>query len=607
VFIQGHLRFRGAAWSGELLDFDIILTPGDVFVFRLADVDGDGFWEIDQSIDPNNFAYTGMLKSCVPEGGAGVAKSNCMDQNNYLIPEPTNNDPAPRGAITQELIDHHRNLGYVEFIGEGILNGMTHARLDRLISPELAGRLATAGQRTAGNRLGTHLWSWVLSSGDVTGTTSNGTRLPDVDIGPFQDPLLGLNLATTPHTAGDVPNALSGTAFLTQAGQGYGLAYNAEALVNFRTNNPNNGHRIENYNVTVNMGAVYPPSALVPQIGVILHNENASARAADFSYVYGYGEAGGIQYGGDVSTNNPGPVGTNQQESRISFNNTWGPTLADGDDYTCASVSEWNDFANLRWTNDIPLNDGVCDDSRDNWDWTWGHPSSPNSIAEVEEAIRKPTVPNFPIPDGSSPRQLFTSFYFDGATFDKACEGNGRQDNPECSSTSLQSWYFGFFPTKFFYGEDANLWTTVAGSGCAGDIGCNVPPGSLLGRRGYLRAAVEHLITWGKPFNVGIWDIFENFPNSATCDTSPCTEQQQQSLSLREELAVFNIKNLKDTFGSGAFQNWREGRVSLQVWPTANVCNSINPHDCPTTYPALMYTFDWASDGTLTHWRPMER
>ncbi|MBE9562559.1 MAG: hypothetical protein IMF12_06825, partial [Proteobacteria bacterium] len=45
-WIQGHLRFRGAVWCGELLDMDIILSPGDVFVFRVADLDGDGFWEV---------------------------------------------------------------------------------------------------------------------------------------------------------------------------------------------------------------------------------------------------------------------------------------------------------------------------------------------------------------------------------------------------------------------------------------------------------------------------------------------------------------------------------------------------------------------------------
>jgi hypothetical protein len=324
--------------------------------------------------------------------------------------------------------------------------------------------------------------------------------------------------------------------------------------------------------------------------------------------VYGYLESGGSQYGGDS-------FGTNQQESRISFNNTWGPTLADGDDYVCSKDPTWQDFRRLRWTGDIvPGCLLEVNEDQDSWDVTWGNNSnSPNSIAEVEEAIRKATVPNYnPGPDGSSPRQLFTSFYFDGAGFDKACEGNGRQDDPVCSDTSLQSWYFAFFPTKFFYGENQFLW--ALGGDCPNGIGCNTPGTDLKGRRGYLRAAVEHLLTWGKPIRVGVWDIFENFPNSTTCDTSPCPEQATQDLTLREELAVFNIKTIKDRFGSGAHQNWKEGRVSLQVLPAANVCAVRDIHgagpntpNCIVTFPSLMYTFDWASDGILTHWRPMER
>jgi hypothetical protein len=112
---------------------------------------------------------------------------------------------------------------------------------------------------------------------------------------------------------------------------------------------------------------------------------------------------------------------------------------------------------------------------------------------------------------------------------------------------------------------------------------------------------------------VGIWDIFENSPGG-TCDTSPCI-LETQDLFLREELAVFNINTIKERFGSGVHQDWKEGRVSLQVRPEANVCAVPNIHapagvpvaSCTVTYPGLMYTFDWASDGALIHWRPMER
>jgi hypothetical protein len=353
------------------------------------------------------------------------------------------------------------------------------------------------------------------------------------------------------------------------------------------------------------MIAAYPPAGPVAQTGVILHTEDAGATPRDFSYVYGYNESAGAQWG---------VPNTNEQESRISFNNTWGPTLADGDDYTClpAGNVEWADFRQLRWTGDsVPGCGNNVNEDHDSWDVSWG--TWRNSIAEVEEAIRKATVgTNYPAPDDSSPRQFFTSFYFDGAAFDKACEGNGRQDDPLCSSTSLSSWYFAFFPTKFFYGEDENHWTSPAPVGdCPTGIGCNTPGTQLKGRRGYLRAAVEHLITWGKPFRVGVWDIFENSPGG-TCDTSPCI-LETQDLFLREELAVFNIDTIKEKFGSGVHHDWKEGRVSLQVFPLANSCGVSNIHsalgfaNCTVTYPGLMYTFDWASDGALTHWRPMER
>jgi hypothetical protein len=600
VFIQGHIRFRGAAWSGELLDFDVILTPGDVFVFRLADVDGDGFWEIDQSLDTNNFAYTGMLKDCTPEGGVGVSKKNCMDQYSTLIPLPTAGvaEAGKGGAITPELIDHHRNLGYVEFIGEGILNGMTHPILNRLIDPEFAGQRADEGQRRIGNRLGTHLWSWVLNGDSSAVQNDNFASYSPAT--PFRDVVnnvgLGLATDTTVRTAADVPNALSGTAFLTQAGQSHGLSYNAEALVNFRTNGFD--HRVSNYDVPVNMGRINGISFPVAQTGVILHNESASARPGDFNYVYGYREQGS-QWN---STLPPGT--TNTQEGRISFNNTWGPTLADGDDYNWPQP-EFNNLAQLRWTN-CTVPGCLPGEGDDSWDNRW---AGPNSIAEVEEAIRA-AVPSYPPqvdvntpPNGSSPRQLFTSFYFDGATFDAACQGNQREDNAGCSSDTLQSWYFAFFPTKFFYGENPGLW--LVGPDTAGT---NITDG-LQGYRGYLQAAVEHLLTWGKPFRAGVWDIFENFPGTTQCVNSPCLFEDQRTLNLREELAVFNIKTIKNLFAGTAHQGWQAGRVSLQVDPAANLCREQNPQgpNCVLTYPGLMYTFDWGSDGYLSHWRPMER
>jgi hypothetical protein len=560
-FIQGHLRFRGAAWSGELLDFDVILTPGDVFVFRLADIDGDGFWEIDQSLDPNNFAYTGLLRNCTPEGGNGVGKSQCMDQYSTLIPSAR--------CVSSDTIVHHRNMGYVEFIGEGVFDQMTHSTLFSLIEPANAGKLEASGQREIDNKLGASLWSWVMPTGvnNDLGTNATGT---------FH--------AT--RTASDVPNALSGSAFITPIGKSHGLAYNAEAIVNFRTDNFT--HRIDNYTGLV--GAV-------PRSGVILHNENAAAPTGQYAYVYGYKESGGYY--------------NNAFESRISFNNTWGPTLADGDDYNPIS-DEYSRLSFLRIVSENVFDGNGGDDSFD-------HPSGfnvNNSLAEVEEAIRKSTlypspVDSFTTPNASSPRQLFTGVYFDNAVFDKACQGNKREGNTSCSNATLQSWYAAFFPTKFFYAEDANLWIGDDIPACEGTNATD----KLLGDKGYLEAAVIHALAVSKPFNIQVWDITEQTPveSSVVCVNSPCIQPESAMTSefpMGHELSVFNIKSMKDKFGkTGDHQSWDVGRVSLQVNPAANVCRSLAPQapNCISTFPGLLYTFDIGSDGYFSHWRAMER
>jgi hypothetical protein len=231
------------------------------------------------------------------------------------------------------------------------------------------------------------------------------------------------------------------------------------------------------------------------------------------------------------------------------------------------------------------------------------------SVSEVEEAIRKSTyyaatVTPATVANTNSPRQLFTGFYFDNARFDKACEGNRREGNPACSNTTLQSWYFAFFPTKFFYAEDGLLWQNPASTAACGINRTN----RLLGRRGYLEAAVEHALAVPKPFNIQVWDTTERTPGS-TCVQSPCLVESQ-GLTLTHELSVFNIKTLKDRFGtSGAHQSWDSGRVVLQVPPDANLCRSFPAQSasCISTFPGLMYTFDMGSDGSLAHWRGLER
>jgi len=587
-WIQGHLRFRGAAWSGELLDMDIILSPGDVFVFRVADIDGDGHWELDQSLDPLNFRYSGMLSDCgagpylsweTPVSGA-VAKSNCMDPKFKLIPLPKGMNGLPAelesaSGLTRDRIDYHVHNGYIEFIGEGMFsNDMNHALMGRLIDPANAGRIGRAsGQREVGNKLGSSLWAWTVRSSPANDapfnadTNRNGTAF-------MQGPS---------WTVSDVSNALGGTGFVTLIpGQKSGVGYNAESIVNFRTNL--HSHRVDNYPL---------------DNGVIMHTEDANpVGAPNFTYLYAYDESGSqwSGYGATIS---------NQQEGRISFNNTWGPTLADGDDYNTPD-------AEITVLSELRAVDGFGNDS---WDNRFG---GPNSIAEVEEAIRKASLRNattgpadggiyFGALTATGSGQTFSGFYFDNSTFDKACDGNNRTPAGQCSNSRLQTWYFAYAPTKFFYGEEQNYWRTVQ---AATDLRFNAA-NKLLGQRGYLQGAVEMVLAMPKQYLVEVWNIFEN--TTSGCTTSPCVSDPR--FSTYEELSVFSIANIKNKLiaegASSDISAWDMGRLLLAVPEGDNLCANVGGglgfDPCERTFPVFIYSFDIGTDMGLAHWRPMQR
>lgn len=578
-WIQGHLRFRGAAWSGELLDFDVILSPGDVFVFRLADIDGDGYWEIDQSLDPKNFEYTGMLQNCTAEKdpiGVAENKTQCMDQSAVLI-------PPVGGVITQGLIDYHRQQGYVEFIGEGVLVpplGTTmRAHIETLINPANAGKFRAAGQRNVGNKLGTHLWSWTHAYEQWNG-----------DFGAY-----------------DVPNVLSGTAFITVPGSHHGLAYNAEAFVDFRTGVTD--HRIDNYRI-LNGNTVGTVPAGAPDgsdnRAVIIHDENGarvsgvnvSGAAQGTSpwgdYVYGWPYVGEVCKGGIPDDR--------KDEAMVSFNNTWGPTLADGDDY---------DLSNLRWTVgvDDSINFGIDDWDRYMSALVFGGKLNEdiNSVAEVEEAIR-------------AGGQTFSSFYFDSmgrqnlatnpssfdggvtAIFDAACQGNGRESSGGqafasgmCSTMPITSWYYSFFPTKFFYGQQSNYYLTCP-----------------QGLSSYIRAAVTDLVSRAKPIGVAVWDILENTPTPLVpeCPQSPCPVlvEETGNIALAQEVTFFPIGYLKGVYSSSALasNDYSKGRVVITPINNNPFLNGGNPIATPD-WPFLNYTFEMDDEMALSHWRSMHR
>lgn len=513
---QAHIRFRGAAWTGELLDFDVILSPGDVLVFRLADIDGDGYWEVDQSLDvgadgtpaTGTFSWSGILQSC---SNGSTRMDNCVDENPLLIPEAS-------AAVPQALIEHQRHAGYVEFIGEGVflINGVppSHALMTKLAGN--AGQFAVEGQREVASpsgAKGTSLWSWV-----------DGQRAV-MNSGYHHEQVLSAGIPV--RTATDVPNALSGTAFIALPGQGNGLAYNAEAFVDFRTNM--NPHRIDNYPLNN---------------AVIIHDENSVGPAGGVApmgdYVYGFMPENGLENRFD--------------ESRISFNNTWGPTLADGDDHALTLLPYDTILGWDAW--DQRLNTlGVANDNT-------------NSIAEVEEAIR-----NY--------GELFTSFYFD----DSARTNSG--------SSSLHSWYFAHFPTKFYYGEKSNYYGAT----------------KLRGATGYIAKAVAYMTSLGKPVSLQVWDTAERNGTGTVgdCPQSPCLPGEVRMAALGEELAFFDIDWIKGFFDNAA--SFGAGRVVIQQNPRPA---TIGEHqaDGNAPWPMLGYTFESVATGngvSLGNWRSMHR
>ena len=491
-WIQGHLRFRGAAWSGELRDFDVILSPGDVFVFRVADLDGDGQWEIDQSLDNKNFQYTAQNYDC------GDIKQ-CLDPSNRLMPEPSGD------VITPEVLEHQKHVGYVEYIGEAVLDNMTHAIMADLLTTSPSAVNAPY-QSDYFSQIGTNTWKW-----------------SDAE-----------NHFAADRGLSDAPNVLSGTAFITLPGKSQGLAYNAEALVNFRTINTE--HRIDNYRAvnyqSIETGTVEERLIKIANNrSVILHDQSGNKTTGPSpkgDYVYGWDD-------------------DRQDEKRISFNNTWGPTLSDGDDY---------DLSGLRLST---LGD-------DDWDSGTSGLGVINSIAEVEEAIRA---------DG----QAFTSFYFDG-------------DKVNTGVSTLNSWFFAHFPTKFYYGEDKQLYLQES-------------------FEGYLNKAVETLLTLAKPVSIEIWDINEVPGGQISADgldsesgcISPDPCATVTSTALGHELNFFNVEFFKNAFPNGNAKSFTTGRVV--VTPAKNAANPLtNPR---LSWPALMYTFEQGGTEGLGQWRSMQR
>jgi hypothetical protein len=560
LWVQGHIRFRGAAWSAELRDFDVILSPGDVLVFRVADIDGDGQWEIDQSLDVKNFQYTGMVHSCT--GTSGNTIENCLDPSNLL--EPRVNEQNTKVGITPALIEHQRHVGYVEFIGEAVLNHMSHPIMNTLTSGN-PGNWASYVTKN-GNGRGTSAWKW---SAAELGFPPAGTnpilplpynRKTELAVSAISSGSTHVNLGLS-----DVGNVLSGTAFITLPGQSHGLAYNADALVNFRTNSIGN-HRIENYGLASDQVGSDPGAAGA----VIVHHENASSNpiAASPAGDYVYGCPGLTE-----PENSPNSQLELGDELVISFNNTWGPTLADGDDFDGLGITTGGSIADV----------GLLPDT---WDfrrsalfrqdeagaivlWLYGDPrvGKPgfvanryqpylNSVSEVESAI-------------AAAGQNFYSYYFDSGEL-----RNG--------AGLLKSYFFGFFPSKYFYGE--NIVVARTADTC----------------QNFIDYTVGQLVNLAKEMQVIVMDTQEE----------PCVAIQGQAVSparpkpdsktLGQELSFFDINWLKSGNNTGSCSSFKSGRAQISL-------DNANLSQFPDGFPGLLYTFEAGNDGWLSQWRAMQR
>ena len=627
AWIQGHIRFRGAAWEGELLDFDVILSPGDVFVFRLADVDGDGMWEVDQTLYEKNFQYTGLLEvpdqgrldpllptsNCYYKDEDGVTQSQhkCMDPSFELIPE----DELLANGIAKSTIDHQKMVGYIEFFGESVLNGMDHTMMAILLSG-VPGQWAPYQTDVFSTR-GTTSWKW-----------SNAERQFA-----FYPPTSNDAVWIGDRCLRDVGNWLSGVGFISMVNVGVGLGYNAEAFVNFRTDQSD--HRIDNYRVNTKGDTLDIPAGTTGGFGatatvgssnnpncsdispnknraVIVHDENGAGPAgkpADTpygDYLYRFSE------------------GENAFESRISFNNTWGPTLADGDDYDLTLCGHPSGIGNVYQTQE-PTNPndpttltnvnlrmtqgtlcdkftatcGLANNQYDDWDISSigyvledSNSVNPtvNSIAEVEEAIR-------------AGGQHFSAYYFDEAA----------PGAKHSASRSFKTWFFSLSPTKFFYAE-----------GLRRDVlDPNHPeyasaPTTLTE---FQVRAIRELLELPKTFQVNVWDINEtpwcgSRPELSRACISPFTAAQcggtravarDCTRVCAEELCVFSIDYLKGIptvlADTGIF---RVGRVEMET--TNNnavaVCN-VAYHN-RDDFPSILYNFE-ISGGDFVHWRRMSR
>jgi hypothetical protein len=306
---------------------------------------------------------------------------------------------------------------------------------------------------------------------------------------------------------------------------------------------------------------------------------------------------------------------TRCEEQSIAFNNTWGPTLADGDDYEMdgdfmsvgavsgelppqetGAVNANGEKGALRWTTLFPpallpnlTGSNPFDDVDDTW--TYEAYAGPfvtrNSVAEVDEAIRAA---------GDS----FSTYYMDalaGDIFDKS----------GLATDGLITQFLSYFPTKFFYFEDLPN----------RDLGiCRATGTNFSTLEAFVTNRVGAMMAVPKGVNVQIWDIKErelnvvDRPECISPATDPSCFTTTRGVALPFEVGIMGIDFLTRALGGPLEAPWDKGRVVFDLLDNGNAYLSRGSGVGP--WAGLMYAFEWDKDNQFpfrifTHWRSMQR
>jgi hypothetical protein len=300
-WIQAHLRVRTGQCSVELLDFDVILSPNDVFTFDLYQAeDGETVFA---SCDENTLVYSGFN---VDANGCFILDTGTFPNMLSLI-DACGNCPDGSDISLATALEETR-FGYVEIIGEIEMLPVSGADPDEICSE---------GMLEAGMYTG---WEWV--DGD-------GCGFKDVDpilfgrqyYAAFDGSRNLVRLATSNAFAGDavcggdrgargfarpgippdnVPGPCSGS-----------IVHRPCYSDNSPGCDPGDGE-LENLNMYVNDQARFAYDQARTSIG-------SSQGARDMNYCFWNYE-----------------IGTDLVENRVGAGATQGPTLADGRVGVCA-------------------------------------------------------------------------------------------------------------------------------------------------------------------------------------------------------------------------------------------------------------------------------